>query len=156
MKSGVYRIGMVSRLTGVPPETLRSWEARHGLVKPRRTPGGFRLYDDADVECIGLVRALTQLGHPVGTLAGLDLAELRRRAPVEPARDVPGGTTSRAPKETTSGRPRDATSPADSPADAIRDALRLVDSVTRRTGGGGDAHLRVARVHLERALEALD
>lgn len=144
MKSGPYRIGMVSRLTGVPPETLRSWEARHGLVKPRRTAGGFRHYDAEDVERIGLVRVLTQLGHPVGTLAGLELAELRRRAPVEPPCDVPGAAASGGPSE------------AASLADTVVEALRLVDSVANLVGGDGERHLRVARVHLERALEALD
>ena len=108
-----YRIGAVCRLTGVPPETLRSWEARYGLVTPRRTPGGFRLYGEEDLERIGLVRTLTLSGHAVGTLAGLGMDELRRRhgmdsaaavgaaiglvdgalrrlGSADPARDVPG------------------------------------------------------------------
>jgi len=42
MREGFLRIGEVSRRTGVPPEVLRAWEARYGLLRPDRSPGGFR------------------------------------------------------------------------------------------------------------------
>ena len=48
------------------PQTLRLYEAK-GLVRPGRTPGGTRLYSDADVERLRLVNRLT-------TELGLNLA----------------------------------------------------------------------------------
>ena len=35
-----YRIGAVSRLTGVAPDTLRVWERRYGTVTPFRPRPG--------------------------------------------------------------------------------------------------------------------
>jgi MerR family transcriptional regulator, light-induced transcriptional regulator len=46
--SGYLRIGELSRRTGVSPELLRAWERRYGLLHPIRSPGGYRLYSDAD------------------------------------------------------------------------------------------------------------
>ncbi|GMR12555.1 MAG: hypothetical protein BMS9Abin29_0745 [Gemmatimonadota bacterium] len=76
---GHFRIGQVSRITGIPPETLRSWEARNQAVLPARTPGGFRLYSAGDIERLKLIRALTELGNPVGSVADLDTRSLRER-----------------------------------------------------------------------------
>jgi MerR family transcriptional regulator, light-induced transcriptional regulator len=45
---GHLRIGELSRRTGVSPELLRAWERRYGLLRPTRSPGGYRLYSDAD------------------------------------------------------------------------------------------------------------
>lgn len=42
------RIGELSRRTGVSPELLRAWEQRYDLLRPERSPGGFRLYSEAD------------------------------------------------------------------------------------------------------------
>jgi MerR family transcriptional regulator/heat shock protein HspR len=51
------------------PQTLRLYEAR-GLVRPRRTPGGTRLYSDADLERLGGIQRLTsELGL---SLAGVE------------------------------------------------------------------------------------
>ncbi|MCG6863479.1 MAG: MerR family transcriptional regulator, partial [Chromatiaceae bacterium] len=44
-----YRIGAVSRLTAIPPDTLRVWERRYDLVTPMRSEGGGRLYSHQDV-----------------------------------------------------------------------------------------------------------
>lgn len=84
-----YRIGQVSRMTGVPPETLRSWESRHDAVRPERTAGGFRLYASHDVERLTLIRALTERGHPVGTIARLDANGLRNRLRRDPGTLLP-------------------------------------------------------------------
>jgi len=57
-----YMIGVAAALVGMHPQTLRLYEAR-GLVRPRRTPGGTRLYSDADLERLsGIQRLTSELG----------------------------------------------------------------------------------------------
>jgi MerR family transcriptional regulator/heat shock protein HspR len=61
-----YMISIAADLVGMHPQTLRLYEAK-GLVRPSRTPGGTRLYSDADVERLRLIQRLT-------TELGLNLA----------------------------------------------------------------------------------
>jgi MerR family transcriptional regulator/heat shock protein HspR len=64
-----YMIGVAAALVGMHPQTLRLYEAR-GLVRPRRTPGGTRLYSDSDLERLGGIQRLTsELGL---SLAGVE------------------------------------------------------------------------------------
>jgi MerR family transcriptional regulator/heat shock protein HspR len=52
------------------PQTLRMYETK-GLVRPQRTPGGTRLYSEADIERLRIVQRLTsELGL---NLAGVEL-----------------------------------------------------------------------------------
>ena len=51
----VYTIGAASRLTGIPIWTLR-WIERHGLLRPSRTRGRQRLYNDGDLARLRDVR----------------------------------------------------------------------------------------------------
>jgi len=44
----LVRIGELSRRVGVGQDRLRAWERRYGLLRPVRTPGGFRLYSRDD------------------------------------------------------------------------------------------------------------
>jgi len=75
----LYRIGAVSRLTGIPTDTLRIWERRYELVKPQRTEKGGRLYSQDDVTRLTMIKSLVDRGHAIGTVARLDLQELRNR-----------------------------------------------------------------------------
>jgi DNA-binding transcriptional MerR regulator len=43
-----WRIGELSRRTGVSPQLLRAWEHRYGLLRPARSAGRYRLYTEAD------------------------------------------------------------------------------------------------------------
>jgi MerR family transcriptional regulator/heat shock protein HspR len=61
-----YMISVAAELAGMHPQTLRAYEAK-GLVRPARTPGGTRLYSEADVERLNLIQQLT-------TKLGLNLA----------------------------------------------------------------------------------
>lgn len=79
-----YPLGAVARLTGVSPQLLRAWERRYGVVEPIRSPGGTRRYRAADLERLRLVKAAVDAGHRIGQVAGLDTAELRRRAKTRP------------------------------------------------------------------------
>jgi len=82
---GTIRIGELARRTGVSPELLRAWETRYGLLRPTRSPGGFRLYSAADE---GRIRTMTRL-----ITDGLSAAEAARQALAgteeQPALDAP-------------------------------------------------------------------
>lgn len=53
----IYTIGAVSRMLHVPVGTLRSWEARYGIVRPARTPGRQRLYSRDQLEQLQFLRS---------------------------------------------------------------------------------------------------
>jgi DNA-binding transcriptional MerR regulator len=44
-----FRIGELSRRSGVSPDLLRAWERRYGLLSPTRSTGGLRLYSEGDL-----------------------------------------------------------------------------------------------------------
>ena len=69
MDTPKYMIGVAAQLVGMHPQTLRLYEAK-GLVRPRRTPGGTRLYSDRDLARLGRIQRLsTELGL---TLLGIE------------------------------------------------------------------------------------
>ena len=55
----VYMISVAAELAGVHPQTLRIYE-RKMLIQPSRSPGGTRLYSEADIEKLRLIQRLTQ------------------------------------------------------------------------------------------------
>src|ERR1700745_4335176 len=66
----IYMISVAAELVGMHPQTLRIYESK-GLVRPKRTPGGTRLYSEADVERLKIIQRLTtELGL---NLAGVEL-----------------------------------------------------------------------------------
>ena len=66
----IYMISVAAELVGMHPQTLRMYETK-GLVRPQRTPGGTRLYSEADVERLRIVQRLTsELGL---NLAGVEV-----------------------------------------------------------------------------------
>jgi len=75
------RVGMVSRLTGLSAHVLRIWEKRYGAVVPQRTEAGGRLYSDADVRRLTLLKNLVDVGHSIGVIARLADEELEAMSP---------------------------------------------------------------------------
>jgi MerR family transcriptional regulator, heat shock protein HspR len=64
-----YMISVAAELVGMHPQTLRIYEQK-GLVRPKRTPGGTRLYSERDLERLRLIQRLTsELGL---NLAGVE------------------------------------------------------------------------------------
>ena len=61
-----YMISVAAELVGMHQQTLRMYESK-GLVRPGRTPGGTRLYSEADLERLRVIQRLT-------TELGLNLA----------------------------------------------------------------------------------
>ncbi|MGB8329270.1 MAG: MerR family transcriptional regulator [Polyangiales bacterium] len=75
-----YRVGMVSKMSGLSTHTLRMWEKRYAAVLPKRTEAGGRLYTDADVERLRLLHKLVESGHSIGGIARLADVDLRHMA----------------------------------------------------------------------------
>ncbi len=73
-----FRIGAVSKTTGIPVSTLRIWETRYGAFNPVKTEGKQRLFDEHDVSKAILLKQLSGEGHAISAIANLDLAQLRR------------------------------------------------------------------------------
>lgn len=71
-----YRIGWVSRLTGLSADVVRVWERRYGAISPQRSDGGSRLYSDADIARLRRLRQAVEMGHAIGQVARLPESEL--------------------------------------------------------------------------------
>jgi DNA-binding transcriptional MerR regulator len=71
-----YRIGVVSRLTGLSTDVVRVWERRYQAIKPPRSEGGSRLYSDAEVARLRKLRQAVEMGHAIGQVAKLPDGEL--------------------------------------------------------------------------------
>jgi MerR family transcriptional regulator/heat shock protein HspR len=66
---GVFMISVAAELADMHPQTLRMYEAR-GLIEPKRSPKGTRLYSHEDVERLRRIQEMTaELGM---NLAGVE------------------------------------------------------------------------------------
>jgi len=66
---GVFMISVAADLAGMHPQTLRMYESR-GLIEPKRSPKGTRLYSQEDVDRLRRIQAMTaELGM---NLAGVE------------------------------------------------------------------------------------
>lgn len=79
-----YKIGAVSRITGIGSETLRAWERRYEAVIPSRTESGDRNYSREDVAKLLLLKSLVDSGISIGTIAGLSAEQLKKRVESDP------------------------------------------------------------------------
>jgi MerR family transcriptional regulator/heat shock protein HspR len=66
----VFRIGAIAERYGIHPQTLRMYE-REGLLRPARTEGNTRLYDNDTIERLEIILTLTR--HLGVNLAGVDV-----------------------------------------------------------------------------------
>jgi MerR family transcriptional regulator/heat shock protein HspR len=67
---GVFMISVAAELADMHPQTLRMYESR-GLVEPKRSPKGTRLYSQEDVEKLRRI-------HEMTVDLGLNLAGVQR------------------------------------------------------------------------------
>ena len=79
----LYRIGAVSKTTGIPVSTLRIWEQRYAAFCPVKTQGKQRLFQESDVSKAILLKRLSSQGHAISAIAPLDLEQLRRLSNVQ-------------------------------------------------------------------------
>ena len=71
-----HGIKTVAIQTGLTQLIIRAWEKRYNVVTPLRTETNRRLYSDADISRLTLLRLATQAGHSIGRIANLSTEEL--------------------------------------------------------------------------------
>ena len=123
----LLRIGELSRRLGVSDHVLRAWENRYGLLQPVGSPGGFRLYSEADQWRIRRMQAYLA--------DGLSAAEAARAALSGDA-SIPPGRPAGPPLAASAGG-------------GLSAALRQVASLARRAplalaGAGATAQIATA------------
>src|SRR6218665_484774 len=92
MAERTYRIHVAAEFSGVRVELIRAWERRYGVLSPRRTPAGYRVYTDRDVALLRRLKQLTEQGVSISEaatmlpqlLADIDAARLGVAPPQEP------------------------------------------------------------------------
>jgi DNA-binding transcriptional MerR regulator/methanogenic corrinoid protein MtbC1 len=90
----MYTIKQASRLTGVPVPSLRAWERRYGVVVPRRTDSGYRIYDEEALRAVSDMRRLVAEGWAPAEAAD---AVRSGTAPAATVREEPAATPPEAP-----------------------------------------------------------
>src|SRR5579859_7279604 len=125
--SARVRIGELGRRVGVSEHVLRAWERRYGLLRPERSPGGYRLYSAADERRIRRMQAHLAAGLSAAEAAQAALSE-ERAGPAQGRTGTGGGMT---------GPPQDLADRLDEPgAQAALDQLLAgfsVEAVLRDT-----------------------
>ncbi len=71
-----HGIKTVASQTGLTQFIIRAWEKRYDVVTPLRTETNRRLYSDADILRLTLLRLATEAGHNIGRIAKLPSEEL--------------------------------------------------------------------------------
>ncbi len=74
----LHPIQVVVRRSGVSADLLRAWEKRYQAVTPSRSDGGHRLYSDADIERLRLIKDAMAGGRRIGDVASLPTEEIAR------------------------------------------------------------------------------
>jgi DNA-binding transcriptional MerR regulator len=64
------RIGELAKRAGVSVQAIRFYERRRLIRTPRRTPAGYRVYDETDLEGVTIIRKMQRFGFK--------LVEIRR------------------------------------------------------------------------------
>src|ERR1700712_1070834 len=78
---GSIRTNAAAAMLGVSPNTLRSWERRFGFPEPKRTAGGHRQFDLAEIEALRAAFEETQ-----NISSAVSVARERGTGPASPAR----------------------------------------------------------------------
>ena len=88
--AGKLSIGSLAKATGVPVETLRTWEQRYGFPIAERKPSGHRVYALSNVTRLRRIADAIARGHRAGAVVAATEAELDRLLSATAAPPAPG------------------------------------------------------------------
>ena len=73
-----FSIRDIENLTGIKAHTLRIWEQRYGIVKPKRTDTNIRYYDGNDLKQALRVALLNHHGYKISRIQNMSEEEINR------------------------------------------------------------------------------
>lgn len=74
----IYSISDLEKLSGIKSHTIRAWEHRYGILRPKRTPTNIRYYEDEDLQFILNVALLNRHGYKISKIAAMSKADMAR------------------------------------------------------------------------------
>ncbi len=89
-KQQYLRSGELARLAGVSTDTLRHYERKGLLARPRRSANGYREYPASDLDRVRLVRSALGIGFTLDELARILSVRDRGGAPCHEVRALAG------------------------------------------------------------------
>ncbi|MCG8329348.1 MAG: MerR family transcriptional regulator [Chitinophagales bacterium] len=75
----VYSIKDLEKLTGIKAHTLRAWEQRYSIIKPKRTKTNIRYYLDEDLKFILNIALLNKNGIKISKIAQMSEKEITEK-----------------------------------------------------------------------------
>ena len=72
----VYSITDLEKLSGIKAHTIRMWEQRYGIVKPKRTKTNIRYYMDSDLKLLLNIALLNRNGIKISKIAKMNQQEM--------------------------------------------------------------------------------
>ncbi|MFT4568397.1 MAG: DNA-binding transcriptional MerR regulator [Saprospiraceae bacterium] len=75
----VYSISDLEKLSGVKAHTLRIWEKRYGILKPKRTESNIRYYLDEDLRLLLNISLLNKHGLKISKIAEMCPIQLQKK-----------------------------------------------------------------------------
>lgn len=124
----MYNIKQAAARSGVTVPVLRAWERRYGIVRPARSSGGYRQFDDVSVARVRTMRALVDEGWSPSAAAAAILDGS------EPIRLESGGAIDRSPPTSAVGAQPAGTAPAE-----VADIVERFLAAARNLDPGGIA-----------------
>lgn len=119
-------IGALSRASGIPVETLRTWERRYGFPLPVRKPSGHRLYPSEGIGRLRHIAVALARGHRIGDVIRAPEDELERLLEATPP--VPSRIGRRAGRTDEAAREEVPAAAAPDPPTEIERTLQAVRS----------------------------
>src|SRR5487761_1169841 len=91
MEPVALQIGQVARHTGLTIDTIRFYERQALIPRPRRTPGGYRLYEAREVDRLLFIGQAQNLGFTLQEIRELLLIQNNDQAGCSHVRDLVAG-----------------------------------------------------------------
>lgn len=74
-----YSINDLEKLSGIKAHTIRMWERRYDVVRPKRTDTNIRYYHDCDLKKLLNISTLNRHGFKISHIARMDDGEVNER-----------------------------------------------------------------------------
>ena len=78
--TALHPVRAVVERTGLTPDLLRAWERRYRTVEPQRSAGRQRLYSEADIARLSLLKTAVDGGWPISHVAPFTTEALKALA----------------------------------------------------------------------------